>query len=252
MDIKDILNIVLDIGEQMLISGAEVSRVENSIWRICKTYDAKRVDVFTITSSIVVTIQTEDGESYTQTRRISEYSTNLNKLDKLNDLSRYICAYKPDKAIIMDKLKEIDNEKHYSSTTSYFIYALIASAFTIFFGGTLIDGLVSAVIGVLLNAMIMIVRKADNNVVFINILCSLTVGVLTILAVHFGIGDNIEKIFIGNIMLLIPGLALTNAIRDIISGDTIAGLLRLFEALVIAISIAAGFGFSTFLFRGFM
>lgn len=252
MDIKDILNMVLDIGEQMLISGAEISRVENSIWRICKAYDAKRVDVFTITSTIVVTVMTESEESYSQTRRINEYSTDLHRLDKLNDLSRYICAYKPDIIFIKDKLREIDNEKHYSTTTSYFIYALIAGVFTIFFGGTIVDGLVSAIIGVLLKAMITIVRKVDQNVVFINVLCSLSVGSLAIMAVHFGIGQNIENIFIGNIMLLIPGLSLTNSIRDIISGDTIAGLLRLSEALVIAISIAAGFGFSTFLFRRLM
>ena len=45
----------LNIGEEMLISGAEVSRVEDSVRRICIAYGAEKVDVFTITSAIVVT-----------------------------------------------------------------------------------------------------------------------------------------------------------------------------------------------------
>ena len=56
-----------------------------------------------------------------------------------------------------------------------------------------------------------------------------------------GIGNSPEKIMIGNIMLLIPGIAFTTSLRDLINGDTISGLIGLIEAIVKAIAIAIGF-----------
>ncbi|NTV79370.1 MAG: threonine/serine exporter family protein, partial [Clostridiales bacterium] len=213
---KELLTCALDIGEQMLVSGAEINRVEDSISRICKAYNAKRVDVFTITSSIVVTLQMNNGNSLTQTRRILKYSINIDKLDRLNNLSRYICVHKPDTAYINDEIAKISSRPSYCTQVQYLVYAVIAGSFTIFFGGDLSDAGVSAVIGMLLKLLITFVQRVDDNKVFVNILCSFVVGILGVLLVMSGIGHSLETILIGNIMLLIPGLALTNSIRDII------------------------------------
>ena len=53
---------------------------------------------------------------------------------------------------------------------------------------------------------------------------------------------------IGVIMLLIPGAALTNAVRDMLVGHTISGLLRLAESLLLALMLAIGFGSAIYLF----
>ena len=249
---NDLLSYALDIGEQMLISGAEVSRVEDSISRICNAYHAKRVDVFTITSSIVVTIQTQEGETCTQTRRIHKYNTDLDKLDKLNGLSRYICKNTPELSYIDDQLKKLREDKPYGPYVQYLIFAMISGSFTMFFGGSLRDGIVSALVGMLSKLLLRFVQRADKNVVFVNLLCSFVIGTLTVLSVYAGIGMDFEKIAIGNIMLLIPGIALTNSLRDLISGDTIAGLLRLCEAVVIALSVAIGFGLASAIFGGIL
>ena len=92
---SDYLYLALNIGEQMLTSGAEVWRVEDSIRRICRAYGAVRVDVFSITSSIVVTIYGPEFSSLTQTRRISGLNTDMYRLDQLNQLSRDICSNVP-------------------------------------------------------------------------------------------------------------------------------------------------------------
>ena len=91
---ENLLNCAMDIGEQMLLSGAEVHRVEESIKRMCSSFGAKRTDVFIITSSMVVSVFTDDDKSYTQTRRILNSSTDYEKLHKLNELSRKICSNK--------------------------------------------------------------------------------------------------------------------------------------------------------------
>lgn len=247
---EELLCSVLDIGEQMLVNGAEINRVEDSIKRICQSYNAKRVDVFTITSSIVVTLQRQDGSTFTQTRRIHKYSTNLEIVDKLNNLSRYICNYKPEANYIINELVEINNGKTYSLSAQYATYAMIASVFTIFFGGSLSDALISSLIAVLLKLSNTLTQKVDTNTLFVNIISSFIVGLFAILSVSLGVGKSIDKIVIGNIMLMIPGIAFTNSIRDIIGGDTISGLFRLSEAIVISLSIAVGFGIASIVFGG--
>ena len=108
MDSKMLLTCALDIGEKMLISGAEISRVEDSVKRICNAYDVKRIDVFTITSSMVATLEDKDGNSITETRRITKHHTDLTKLHKLNDLSRKIVRRVPDIHYIRNQIDEIE------------------------------------------------------------------------------------------------------------------------------------------------
>ena len=91
-ELNGCLSAIMDIGELLLMHGAEVSRVEDTTQRLCRAYGFKRADVFTITSSIITTVMTEDGRCLTQTRRIRERVTDLGKVAKANALSRKICA----------------------------------------------------------------------------------------------------------------------------------------------------------------
>lgn len=59
-----------------------------------------------------------------------------------------------------------------------------------------------------------------------------------------------DKIIIGDIMLLIPGIAMTNAVKDMLVGDTIAGTMRLLESLLWAGALAGGFMASMWLMGG--
>lgn len=240
MDYARLLTDVITIGEKMLCSGAEVSRVEDSIVRICNAYGALRVDVFTITSSIVVSADFE-GKIYTQTRRITSYTTNFDMLDRLNNLSRYICSKKPSEDYVEKEIKSILEKKDYSFKARLFFWLLTAGSFTLFFGGTLADTVVSAVTGLLLMLCTEIVEKQGLNKVFSNLICSFFVTVLAYTWVYLGLGDNCDMIIIGNIMLLIPGLALTNSLRDLIGGDIMSGVLRFCEACLVAVAIAGGY-----------
>ncbi len=59
---------------------------------------------------------------------------------------------------------------------------------------------------------------------------------------YFGIYPDINIIIIGAVMPLVPGVAITNALRDTISGDFVSGVSKLSEAFGIAIAIALGVG----------
>ena len=232
---------VLDIGQYMLQCGGEVSRVEDSIRRLCLASGAERADVFTITSSIVVTIYSHDFGAVTQTRRVNGSAYDLRRLEQLNQLCRRICTEHLSLEETGKALKEILATPQYGFGMQLFTYALVSSSFSLFFGGSALDAVASGVIGILLKCLDRLIRKTEANAFLSSLLCACLGGLLAGLAVKFHLGDNVDMISIGNIMLLIPGIALTNSLRDMFSGNTISGLMRFIEAVLLALTIACGF-----------
>ena len=237
---------VLEIGQYMLQSGGEVSRVEDSIRRLCLAYGAERADVFTITSSIVVTIYSRQFGALTQTRRVLGQQYDLHRLELLNQLSRRICAEKLGVEDMRRGLDAIQAAPQYSFLVQLFTYALISASFTLFFGGSALDALASGVIGVALKCLDRLIRSTEANALLSALLCSCLGGLLAGLAVRLGLGDSADLISIGNIMLLIPGIAMTNSLRDMFSGNTISGMMRFIESLLLAMVIAFGFALALF------
>lgn len=225
----------------MLISGAEVSRVELAISMICKAYGCRRADIFIITSSMVLTVEDAAGNFGTQTRRITGTVTNLTKLHRLNALSRRICAETPCYADVQGQLKAICAEPPYPAWLQVLAGGIIGGSFAVFFGGSWFDGLVAFFLGMGLRLLTRLLQRAASNQIIINVIASFALSLGAILLVRAGLGQDANKILIGNIMLLIPGIALTNSLRDLISGDIITGLLRFLDAVLVAVAIAAGY-----------
>ncbi len=238
---EGLLNLAMEIGEQMLICGGEVHRAEESVTRMCKAFGAKRADVFIITSSMVATVYTPDGEIFTQTRRITLADTDFEKLHRLNALSRKICEEKLTEEQIKEELAKAISCKQYPFYLSVLCYAIIAAAFTLFFGGTLIESFISLFVGAIVRFVIAFSEKTSFNKIFSKFTSSVVATFLAFLAVKAGVIISVDKIIIGNIMTLIPGIGLTNALRDLFMGDSIAGLLRTIEAALTALAIAAGY-----------
>lgn len=232
---------IINIGEQMLLSGAEVHRVEESISRMGYALGAERVDVFIITSSMVVTFHLKNGETYTQTRRIVSASTDFEKLHQLNELSRNICSGDLSESEIEKRLKNISSLKRFPVWVEIICYSVIAGAFTLFFGGTITESVFSLLIGAIVRTVIYFSEKVISNKVFSKFISSAVITFLAFLLVSFKLIPDVDKTIIGNIMTLIPGIGLTNALRDLFTGDSIAGLLRFIEAVLIALAIAAGY-----------
>ena len=241
MNTEQLLSCALDIGEQMLISGAEVGRVETAIRLICSAYGCKRTDVFTITSSIVVSVEDGDGMHGTQTRRITGTCTDLSRLHRLNALSRMICEQKPTYDSVQEQLRLIGENPVFPLWVQILGSGLIAFSFAVFFGGSLIDGLVAGVLAFGLRCVIWALQKAAMNQIFVNAVSSFLLCLAALWLTPRGIGQDVNKIIIGNIMLLIPGISLTNSLRDMICGDIMTGMLRFFDAVLVAAAIAAGY-----------
>ncbi len=236
-----LISCILDAGELLLSNGAEVLRVEDTLSRICKAYGFTRVDVFSITSSIVLTVHNAEGRILTQTRRITSRDTNLQTVSHVNELSRQLCKAPVSVPEFQRRLSWIRSAKTYPITIQCFCYAMISAVFSVFFGGSAMDGLAAALSGVLMFFSLRFMQKLRINSILQSMLVSAITALAVVLLVHIGIGNTPEKITIGNIMLLIPGISFTTALRDIINGDTISGLVGISEAVIKAVAIAIGF-----------
>lgn len=235
------LQAALNIGAQMLSSGAEISRVEDSIIRMCRAFGAETVECFAITYVIVVTISGENLTELTEIRRINTFDRNMYKLTELNALSREICETQMNPEQASQRLREIENRKSYSLSGKMFIFALISLSFTLFFGGSLKDMAVSALIGGLIAPVENVLSRSAMNRFVQVFLCSVVAGLLSIVMAGIWRGVSSELVSIGNIMIFIPGVIFTCAVQEIFSNNMLSGLTRLAEAVIISLVIATGF-----------
>ena len=231
----------MDIGEEMISAGAEVHRVEQSVSSMCRACGAEDVDVFIIPTSMIVTVCTSDGERYTQTKRMLSSAVDYERLHRLNQLSREICATPMTEKEMRAALQQISRAARYPFWLTLLTAAVIAAAFTVFFGGGLVETVVSFFIALAARLGMVGADSLVKGRIFSRFASTVIASLLSFAAVGIGVVSDVDKIMIGNIMTLIPGLGLTNALRDLFSGDSIAGLWRTVESLLIAIGIAAGY-----------
>ena len=197
-----ILHGLLDMGQMLLLCGAEINRVEDTMTRLGRAYGAKKVDIFAITSDIVLTILFEDGVELTQTRRIRKSSSfDFVKLEQLNALSRKICAEPVSAAEFRAELKKIDQEKP-KAATLYLGSVVTALSFTLFFGGAWYDSLLAALVGAMICFLQQKVQPVFRNAAFFQVLVGFLAGSVIWVAGTCGSEcSHVDEISIGVIML---------------------------------------------------
>ena len=251
MDYKaeEILDVAMEIGVNLLQCGAEIRRVEETITYICKAYGASEVNVFAIPSLILATIVV-DGETYTtKIKRNLDVTTDLFRLEKYNKLSRKISREKPSLAVVKEEVKIIKELKDYNTFLLYLGAVLTASGFCVFFGGTLRDGIAAGLVSILMFMFLRLQKKTFNQFVH-TLICALIGGFFSVVTCWIGLAENLSYVMSGAIMIIIPGLAIGTSIRDIMSNDILSGSVRLFQAIVSSMAIAAGFSAFANLYNG--
>lgn len=247
--LKEVLSLSLDIAERMLKCGAEVSRVEKTIYIICQGYGVKYIEVFAMNSIIIATLR-DNTDSVTESRRITYHKTDLLQLEKLNNLSRAICKKNISRKNVLIKIEQLKIEQ---SKVKLIIGQIIAAAsFTLLFKGNLIDAVSSAFVAILVYLFSRFSKKRKINNLISDFITSFIIGFSSIVLAKIGIGNNFDKIIIGDIMLLIPGLSMFISINDIFKGDIMSGIGRFTEGIFLALTIAAGVGLSLLMLGGIM
>lgn len=235
-----LLCLSLDVGEGVLKSGGEVHRVEDTVERICYAYGATHVEVFAITTLILASVRLPDGSYSSQIRRVPTSSNDFSRLEDYNRVSREVCQRTPPLDEFDAKIKAVKSQKNHSRFLSIACGALTSGAFAVLFGGSLRDCIAGFIIGILLS-WLSTSQFRRINALAKTVIMSLLAGILSYVSVLVGLGENVDMIMIGTIMLLIPGLAFGNAMRDLLCGDILAGILKTVQSCLTAILIACGF-----------
>lgn len=251
---RDILHRVMMIVEEMTEVGAEISRVEETIDRVCLAYGAVRADVFATTSNIIVSVEDENGAVITQTRRIKHrIGNNMEKLHQYNDMVRWLTECTPEIEEIDARLTTVRNAKKYPFWLNILFSTVITTSFCLFFGGKTPEELLTAVlVGLASGILLEFLEKSRVNPILSRFLCAFLASVIAYFSVYFHFIQTPDFVLIGNIMTLIPGVGLTNAMRDLFSGDVISGILRAIEALLFTLAIAFGIMLPTLLLGGLL
>lgn len=247
---EDAVFIAMEMGKRILTCGGEVHRAEETVIRICTAYGAHTVGVNAILSMIILTADFGNGD-LTSFRRVSGVGVNnLGRLAKLNALSRRICATKPSKDEFLTLLEETERASNVGLTRKIVGAALVSIGFALYFGGNLLDAALSAGIAVLMWFVLNLLSKANLNTIVSKFIVCFMGGVCALLIGRTGISYNVNMVIIGDIMNVVPGVALTNSLRDLFGGDIMSGLFRLCTALLDAVAIACGYAVAILVFGG--
>ncbi len=291
MDTTAVLDLAVEIGYQLQMSGGEIYRVEESVNRVLAAYGIQSGEVFAIPNCIFASL-TAQGETLTRVRRVGPHGTDIWRLEAVNALCRRLCRVPlpPEQArreleevlagetltrvrrvgphgtdiwrleavnALCRRLcriplppeearRELDEvlaeETHYSLFMILLAHFIVGATFCLFFGGSGADALCAGACGVAIGLCLWLMDRLGANPFVKTIAAGAASALLALGLVALGAGKSADLITIGALMLLVPGIALTNAVRDIMAGDMVSGLSRLAEAMLIAVAIALGTG----------
>lgn len=235
-----LLELAATLGHRLAMCGAETFRIEESVVRVLKTYGLD-AEVFAIPNCLTVSIMSSNGTPMTRMRRVGYHGNDLDAVERYSNLSRRICGEKPEPEEAMQWLKDTDASRtHYGWAMKALGYFLSSFGFCLVFGGTAVDALWSGLCGFVVMAIDYIMDRVHATQFFRTIV-SAFFSALVAYSVHaLGWLDNADATIIGTYMLLVPGLLFTNAMRDIMYGDTNSGIQRIVQVLMIAMAIALG------------
>ncbi len=238
---EELLEFTVSLANKLQACGAETYRVEDTITRVIRAYGVKKTDSFVIPSCIMASLEPEDGPVVTKIRRLHGGETMLDGIEKYSALCRRICAEKPDIPVLRKWLHETEKSVCRYSRLVYYIAAfLIGFGFGIFFGGTPLEAAAAGICGIATGATIKFMGKLNTNAFFTSFVCSFILAFLANALTAVGLCKNADIATIGALMILVPGFLFTNSLRDVIYGDTMSGINRLVQVLIIAVALVIG------------
>lgn len=250
MNPKQLMTFALDLGELMLRSGAETYRVEDTITRILKTSHYDGIEAFVTPTGLFVTMDHPDLDHLTYIRRITERHIHLAKIEEANTISREFCHGHTTLEDAQKALLTLEKLETYQPLTMVLAIGLATGFFAIVLAGSFADAFVAFLAGIILALFQQLVKRKGISKFLLDIMGGLISGYLTLLLYYqFHLGDNLDLMIISSIMPLVPGVAITNAVRDTIHGDLVSGSARILEAFIIAASIATGVGIAFYLYQ---
>lgn len=246
---KEILALAVETGDALLRNGAEVYRVEDTVMHILEAYEIENYDVYVLSNGIFASANEDRDDACSMIRHVPLGTMHLGRIAALNQLSREICSHECSLIDAWTRLEECKSIPFGRPSVHIFFCGLGCACFGYLFGGGVIDSVVAFFIGMLLQMFQHRLKSHKNSKFITNILGSAFVTLLSLVTLTLGAPILYDKVIIGSIMPLVPGMALTTSIRDFFNGDYLSGAIHLIDAILTAFCIAVGVGAIITLYR---
>ena len=239
---EKLLEVAISLGYHLQMCGAEIYRVEEAVNRLLSAYGVPG-DVFAIPNCLIVTVCPDEGEPMTRMRRIGYHGIDIDGIERFYALGRTLCRDKPALPEAMEMLQETKSgQTVYQAPVLYLGYFLAAGAFAVHFGGTLSDGILAGLCGMLTGVFLRLLTRLQVNAFFKTITAAFLIAIVSQTLTHAGMIRYADATAIGALMLLVPGMTFTDSMRDIIYGDTLSGINKLVQVLLTAAALLLGTG----------
>ncbi|WP_099469571.1 threonine/serine exporter family protein [Konateibacter massiliensis] len=245
---KQLVEVAMLAGEILLVSGAEIFRIEETIHYILSGF-GRDAESIVFSTGIFITVKGEDARSDTLVKRVVERSTNLHRIYLVNMVSRRLCDGSLTIAEAYKKLEEIKQARQYSLIGKEVSYISVALFFCVLLQGSFLECICAGLVGGILGVVVELAKYFRLNDFCINVLGASAAGIMALIINNYiFLQINSDLLIISAIMSLVPGVAFTTAVRDILNGDYSAGVARMMEAVVTAFAVAVGVGVGIALF----
>lgn len=225
-------------GRILLENGAEMSRIEDTMNRIANSCQGEKGISFV--TQVIVMMSLESTKEV-QMAEVKKRTIDLEKIAKVNDYSRRFANKEISIKELQNLLFILDVKINKRPEWLKMLSAAVVSAcLIILLGGEWSDFFPTLFVSGLSYSVYLLSQKYLQTKYLEEFITSFTIGVLAIVFVKIGISDSVDKMIIGSIMPLVPGIAITNAIRDLQQYHMLSGVLRAVEALIVAAMIASG------------
>lgn len=241
MEARQVLEIALSAGEMLLSNGGESYRVEETIERICNAYNLE-CECMATGKGVFVSVMDGKAEKVTSLKKIKLRRVDLYRIELINSFSRNL-QNKPisyEEANII--LKSINDAPYFTFPVRLFAASMTSFIYALFFKGTIYDAIISGIISFGIYFMLEKVSRVGFFQFSQFFFSGFIIGSLSLMAERFLPFAIKGNIITGSIMILVPGVALTNGIKDIIYDDFMSGMVKFGEAMLLIVAIGAGIG----------
>ena len=243
MDYDQLLDGCSEIGVQLVRFGGEIQRAEDTVRRLFAAYGLEG-EVFAVPNCVWASVRTPDGRIHARMRRVPPIATNIEGIERLNDLSRRLCADPPaDPSLLREYCREALAElPSYPAALVLGGYFFGAFFFAMFFSGGWAEAVAAGLAGLASGAVLLALGRAQANAFISTLASSFALAGLAYGLLALGAPINIELTIAGGLMVLVPGLVFTSVMSDLLTGDMLAGLATFARAVLSAGAIALGTG----------
>nr|WP_040852054.1 threonine/serine exporter family protein [Planococcus antarcticus] len=232
------LDCFLLAGRIMMESGAETYRVEDTMIRMAVSQNMINSHCFVTPTGIMFS---PSEELATRFVRVNNRGTDLERVALVNSVSRKLVAGEYTLQQAYEEMMIIDQTNYRFNIWVQTLAASTASAcFFILFGGSWFNLPFPFIIGGIGFIIVETILTETRVKIFAEFIGAFVVGILASIAVYTGFATNLDTLIIGSIMPLVPGLLITNAVRELMAGYFVSGLSKGAEAFLTAFAIGAG------------